>query len=590
MTGTARPTGVAQFAFPLNVYARMLELEHGRVDYLHYGLFEQVDEPVSQAQERATRLLWSVLPPPCRVLEVGIGVGTTLRRLAAAGYEGFGITPDAAQVAEVRARLGDGAPLAQTTLEDLGAPERPWDLMVLQESAQYIDPLSLFQAADRLLSASSATIVVMDEFALRRRQASDTGLHDLDAFLALARRMGWRLSEAHDVSAAASGTVHAIGRLVQRHRQALLHDLDVTASQLDELVAAAGRYQALYDQGVFGYRLLRLDRNARPTQRLGHVGQAQSPAARTLFEKVFGQPLSEAAWDWKYGAGRGSAIGLWREDVLLAHYGCATRMVWMDGTEVAACQVGDVMVLPEANAGLERQGAFQQVAATGLELGIGWGRRHLLGYGFPNARALRVAQRLGLYEPVDQVLQLEWHAQPTGRWGDRLLAIQSVKADQLQPGEPAWQALQNLWDAMKDELPHALLPVRDPSWVRHRYGCRPGVAYQVHLLRRRIDGRALGAFVLRLHADHAELMDLIGPPRQMQRLLRAARSSARTQGHSLLRAWITASHASWLDDPADPAQRIDIDVLVPTCRHTPGPSPASLKGRWFLMGGDTDFR
>jgi len=590
MTAAARPTGVAQFAFPLNVYARMLELEQGRVDYLHYGLFERRDEPVSQAQERATRLLWSVLPAPCRVLEVGIGLGTTLRSLAAAGYEVFGITPDAAQVAEVRARLGDGVALARTTLEDLGAPECPWDLMVLQESAQYIDPLSLFEAADRLLSPRSATIVVMDEFALRRRQASDTGLHDLDAFLALARRMGWQLSEAHDVSAAASGTVHAIGRLVQQHRQALLRQLDVAASQLDELVAAARRYQALYDQGVYGYRLMRLDRKVRPTLRLRHVGQSQSPSVRTLFEKVFGQPLSEAAWHWKYGDGRGNAIGLWREDALLAHYGCSTRMVCMDGAEVAACQVGDVMVLPEANAGLERQGAFQQLAATGLEQGIGWGRPHLLGYGFPNARALRVAQRLGLYEPVDQVLQLEWQTLLSGRWSDRLLATQPVMADKLQPGDPAWQALRKLWDAMRRELPHALLPVRDPAWVRHRYGCRPGVNYQVHMLRWRLGGFPVGAFVLRLHDDHAELMDLIGPPGQMQNLLRAARSSARAQGLRLLRAWITASHASWLDDPADPARRVDIDVLVPTCRHTPGPGPDSLKGRWFLMGGDTDFR
>jgi hypothetical protein len=262
----------------------------------------------------------------------------------------------------------------------------------------------------------------------------------------------------------------------------------------------------------------------------------------------------------------------------------------MDGAEVAACQVGDVMVRPEANVGLTRQGAFHQVAATGLEQGIGWGRRHLLGYGFPNARALRVAQRLGLYEPVDQVLQLEWQARPSGRWRDHLLDVQPVKVDRLQPGDPDWQVLQSLWDAMSAELPHALLPVRDPAWVRHRYGCRPGVAYQVHLLRRRIGGRALGAFVLRLHADHAELMDLIGSPGQMPRLVRAARSSAQAQGVGLLRAWITASHASRLDDPADPAQRSDIDVLVPTCCHTPGPAPDSLRGRWFLMGGDTDFR
>jgi SAM-dependent methyltransferase len=590
VSGKALPAGVARFAFPLNVYARMLELEDGRVDHLHYGLFDRPDEPVAQAQERATRLLWSVLPPPCRVLEVGIGVGTTLRRLAMAGYQALGITPDAAQLAEVRARLGDGVALAQTLLEDLAAPDQPWELMLLQESAQYIEPLSLFEAADRLLRASSATLVVMDEFALRRRGGGDLGLHDLDAFVALARRMGWRLSVEHDVSAAASGTLVVIGRLVQRHRQALLRDLDVTAEQLDQLLDSSRRYQDLYDQGVFGYRLLRLDRTVRPLLRLGAVAQAESPAMRRLFEQVFGQPLTPADWHWKYGDGRGSAVGLWQGDRLLAHYGGITRTIRMDGADVPACQVGDVMVLPEANAGLARQGAFQQVAATALARSIGWGRRHLLGYGFPNARALRVAQRLGLYEPVDQVLQLEWPAPPAGRWADRLLATEPVRADALQPGQPVWRALQELWSAMHTALPHALLPVRDPAWIRHRYGRRPGVAYQVYLLRRRLGGQAVGAFVLRLHADHAELMDLIGAARHMPSLVRAARARAGAQGVAWLRLWITASQAHWVDDPADPAARIDIDVFVPTCIHTPGPAPDSLRGRWFLTGGDTDFR
>lgn len=581
---------IEQFAFPLNVYARMLELEEGRVDYLHYGLFDRPDEPVSQAQERATRLLWEVLPPPCRVLEVGIGVGTTLRRLAAAGYQVFGITPDAAQVAEVRARLGGSAPVAQTTLEALREPSGPWDLMLLQESAQYIEPLSLFEAADRLLTPADATIVVMDEFALRRRQASDLGLHDREAFLALARRMGWRLQVEHDVSSQARGTVAAIVRLVQRHRDALLRDLDVTPGQLDDLVAAGLRYQALYEDGVYGYRLLRLGRKGPPALRPGSVTADHVPDVQGLFQKVFDRPLSTAEWQWKYGQGRGSAMGLWRGETLLAHYGCIGRTVRMDGADVQACQVGDVMVLPEANAGLERQGAFQQVAATLLERSIGWGRPHLLGYGFPNTRALRVAQRLGLYEPVDKVLQLEWPAPPHRRLADSLSTAEPVPVERLQSGQPAWQTLQDLWQGMDRSLPRALLPVRDPAWIHHRYGCRPGVTYQVFLLRRRLGGRVLGAWVLRLHADHAELMDLIGPAQALATLVRAARLKAEQLGARTMRAWITASQAHWLDDPADPAHQVDMDVLVPTCSHTQGPAPESLQARWFLMGGDTDFR
>lgn len=581
---------VAQFAFPLNVYARMLELDEGRVDYLHYGLFERADEPVWQAQERATALLWRVLPPPCRVLEVGIGIGTTLRRLLQAGYQPLGITPDAAQIAEVRTRLGASVPVQQSTLEELDARQGPWDLMLLQESAQYIDPLALFEAADRLLVSADATIVVMDEFALKRRSSADAGLHDHDAFIALAQRMGWTLVEEHDVSVPASGTVGAICRLVSRQREALLSELPVTAEQLDALIVAGRRYQALYDAQVYGYRLLRLHRRQRPALHLGAVAPEQAPAMRELFERVFERPMSAQEWHWKYGEGRGHAVGLWRGDRLLAHYGSATRAVHMDGQVVAACQVGDVMVLPEANAGLGRQGALQQVSATLLEQQIGWGRRHVLGYGFPNARALRVAQRLDLYAPVDRVLQLDWPAPPARRWHDHLRTVETVDIAGLRAEQPIWRTLQELWQAMCGGLPAALLPVRDPAWLRHRYGNRPDVTYRLCVLRRRLGGRAIGAFVLRAHDDHVELMDLIGPPNALAGLVRAARLATQAIGRVCMRSWITSSHVHWIDDPVDPARRTDPDVQVPTCVHTPGLAPDSLRGRWFLMGGDTDFR
>jgi SAM-dependent methyltransferase len=584
----------AAFAFPLNVYATMLEAAEGRLDYLHYGLFEHDDEPVWRAQERASQLLWSALPPPCRVLEVGIGVGTTLRRLGAAGYQAFGITPDAAQVAEVRRRHGDAVQVAVSTLEELPARQEPWDLMLLQESAQYIQPLALFEAADRLLVAEDATIVVMDEFAFERRSAADSGLHTHAHFLALARRMGWEATVDMDVSQQASGTVRAIHRLIQGQQADLQRALSLRPGQLEDLLQASQRYQALYAQGTFGYRLLRLRRRSRPTWRLGIVGSAQSGAMSALFRQVFDKTMDEAEWHWKYGQGRGCAVGQWQGEQLVAHYGAASRPVRMDGQTHLACQVGDVMVLPQANAGLGRQGAFQMVSATLLEGEIGFGQRHLLGFGFPNARAMKVAERLKLYAPVDEVVQLEWLGATRRRWRDAVWRVAEVQADALQEGTATWDALDRAWHAMAAALPRALLPVRDAAWICYRYGQRPGSAYRVRLLFHRLRGlrgaQCLGGWVTRQHADHDELMDLVGSPEHFPMLIRAARLAAAARGLLPLRAWITASHAGALIDPADPPSRAELDVQVPTCIHTAGPAPETLRGRWFLMAGDTDFR
>lgn len=577
------------FAYPLNVYAHMLELDEGRLDYLHYGLFERPDEPVWQAQERASGCLWQVLPPPCRVLEVGIGVGTTLRRLCDRGYQATGITPDAAQVAEVRRRHGDRIDARVCTLQDMGAPSQPFDTLLLQESAQYIEPLALFEAADRLLG-NEACIVLMDEFAMRRPHASAVGLHLHAHVVALAQRMGWTVEHDEDVSAQAAHTVQAIERLVQRRRQELLRDLPVQAEQLDALVTSARQYRDRYAQGLYGYRVMRLRRRARPALRLGEVGSAGAQAMRALFERVFERPMTDAEWHWKYGSGRGHAVGLWRGDVLVAHYGALTREVLIDGKVGRAAQVGDVMVAPDANAGLGRQGALHRVSATLLEQQIGWGAPHRVGFGFPNERAMRVAERLGLYAAVDDMVQLQWTVAPVAPALDRLWLMHEVDPARLGERDQDWTRLARAWKAMAAALPRALLPLRDPAWLRHRYGRRPGARYRLWLLRHRLGLRPPAALVLREHPDHAELMDLIGAPATWPVLLRAARRLAIDAGLPRLQAWITRSHAQHLDDPADPAQVLELGVRVPSCAHTEGPSPQSLQGRWFLMGGDTDFR
>lgn len=582
----------ADFAFPLNVYARMLEAGEGRLDYLHYGLFERDDEPVWQAQERASQRLWAALPPPCRVLEVGIGIGTTLRRLGEAGYQAVGITPDPAQVAEVQYRHGAAVRVLTSSLEALDRRHGPWDLMLLQESAQYIDPLALFEAADRLLVADDAQLVVMDEFAFDRCGADDTGLHDHAHFLALARRMGWEVLLEEDVSSKARGTLVAIERLVRQQRERLEHELDLAPALLDGLIIAAERYRRLYERGVYGYRLLRLTRRHRPVLRLGDVGPAQAPAMRAEFAQVFGKTMDAAEWHWKYGDDRGRAVGLWQGDELVAHCGATSRRCRIDGRLAWGCQVGDVMVLPQANAGLNRQGALHQVTATLLEREIGWGRAHLVGFGFPNVRALKVAERLGLYAAVDEVVQLDWPVRQEWRRADAMWHVEPIDPASLVEGSRAWRELEHLSTQMADGMPNTLLPLRDPQWLRHRYGRRPGVVYRLLMQRHHLSQRAQGAMVLRDHDDHVELMDLIGPPAALKALVRAARMRAEEDrpARGGLRAWITRSHLSLLDDPADLAQQTEMGVMVPTSVHTAGPTPDSLRGRWFLMAGDTDFR
>ena len=226
---------------------------------MHYGLFESAQDSIAAAQERSTALLLSRLPPPpARVLEVGIGLGTTLARLAGSGYDAEGLTPDAVQAASAKSRHGGDLRVHLSPLESFETT-RLYDAVFFQESSQYIESGAMFRKV-RALSSPDARVVVLDEFALSPVDRPDA-LHRLDRFLEEAAAEGFRLQESIDVSRQAMPTIDWFLERIPRHKDALMTVLPVTAEQLDALLASGRDYRAYYARGIYGYRLLRFDRS-----------------------------------------------------------------------------------------------------------------------------------------------------------------------------------------------------------------------------------------------------------------------------------------------------------------------------------------
>lgn len=236
------------FYYPLNVFMHILTHEEGDVPYLHYGLFESAQDSLPEAQERSTELLLSRLPaPPARLLEAGIGLGTTLHRLTAMGYDVVGITPDEKQIAVVRERYGDTVDARCVAFEQFPSGDR-FDAVSFQESSQYIDAQALFAKARELTSH----VIVLDEFALQ----SGGTLHSYDAFLAAAQQHGFEKFEELDLSAKAPPSIDYFTARLPRYRDRLIEDLGLTSQQVDDLIESGRRYRELYDNGTYGYRLL----------------------------------------------------------------------------------------------------------------------------------------------------------------------------------------------------------------------------------------------------------------------------------------------------------------------------------------------
>lgn len=213
---------------------------------LHYGVFERAGDTLLGAQERSTELLLSRLPPPpASLLEVGIGLGTTLSRLLSLGYEAEGITPDEHQIA-----MAAGLPVTCAAFETFD-PGRTYDALVFQESSQYIESEALFSRAAML----APQVVVLDEFALQPI-AEEGALHSLPAFLTAAARHGFLLSEELDLSAKAAPTMDYFTDRIPAYRDRLIADLGITNEQIEHLVDNGVKYQERYRSGAYGYRLL----------------------------------------------------------------------------------------------------------------------------------------------------------------------------------------------------------------------------------------------------------------------------------------------------------------------------------------------
>lgn len=343
---------------------------------------------------------------------------------------------------------------------------------------------------------------------------------------------------------------------------------------------------------------------AAPRWRIGRVDEERADECRALFERVFGRPISAQQWRWKYGEGRGCGIGAWRDGRLVAHYGGLTREILLRGRPALASQSCDVMVDATERGTLSRQGPLFLTAATYLEREVGEGARHLLGFGFPNERAWRVAQRLGLYGgPVGRVLSLQWRAMARSAWsaselrwlggGNALRGLaarargSACKTQPIDLQDPAGRGFADAcWRAMAADLGDAVIGVRDARWLAHRYCAHPSMRYEILGVRARASRRPIGVLVLRRNGELAELLDVVARPRDVAALVIRARRVVHGWGLASMRAWVTENIVGWFGDDAAIS---DPGVNVPCCAWTPGPAPQEIAGRWWLTGGDTDF-
>ena len=324
-----------------------------------------------------------------------------------------------------------------------------------------------------------------------------------------------------------------------------------------------------------------LYRTSVPRWYLEEVTIGDFPEIAALFYRVFHAVIDPSLFSWKYGNELGrSILARSSQGDLLAHYGATSRRLSLMGKEALALQICDVMVDPVERGILGRHGLFFKVARAFQEAYYGYSREFQLAYGFPNARAMRLAHKLGLYEKVDHLLEISWSLK-------RSLRSYCFRGEPLSLERFSSHQMDDLWEKMRPGLNEYIAVIRDAAYLRYRYFDHPTFFYNALLIKHRMTGRVLGLVFLKEEEDHVKLMDVVGKIQDIQGLLMAACASLVGSGSKPLKAWVTPRQWEVFKGPG--ATAVTTDIEIPTHTATPGIPVAELQGRWWVSFGDTDF-
>jgi cyclopropane fatty-acyl-phospholipid synthase-like methyltransferase len=578
-----------KLSFPLDVYVVLLRQTTGHAPFLSYGWLDDNDgvDPAAllKAQFRAAEALIAAIdcPAPAAVLEVGCGTGTLSAMMAKAGYQVTAIDNNPAAMQLTSETVAHSGLTAVTLIEaDFNqywrqAPAAVFDVIVFHNSARYFKPLTMMAAATCLLKPGGR-LLVLDEFInnpddVRQSQTLPLGRH----VLALAGRSGFTLTSDKDCSAAVSRFKSLTLDMLEEKASDLVWQTGHDAEALAALCQAFAQDLQNCESGFCSHRLLAWTAPSEPGPLLVPAADLPDDVFSDVFERSFNVDFDKALWQWKYGQGRGASVAVIKNDRVVGHYGGCVRQILYFGAPESAVQICDVMVLPGERGIFSRNGLFFKMAAAMLEQYAGYSGAHLLGFGFPNLKAMHVAERLSLYEKTDELIQVQ------------VPEPDLLRADLVIPEPDVGLAIQQLaptlWKQMAEGLSGAIVGLRTPDYLDYRYVQRPGQGYRCF----RICGSDQSCQALALVREHGGewlVMDLIG---QLSALADAfeALSAYGQRNEMSFKLWITAGQASHFE--TDRSRRATLGIEIPCNRWSRGPGIDVLAGAWWLTAGDMDF-
>ena len=201
--------------------------------------------------------------------------------------------------------------------------------------------------------------------------------------------------------------------------------------------------------------------------RIREATAADAPGIRALIERVFGTPMTDEEWRWKFERnpdGWRGVVGVDEEDGrLVGNYAGWGLRFLLDGAERRIYSVGDVATDPSARALGGRRGVFRAMADAFFE---SVASEVPFCFGFPGARHRLVSERLVGSRTLFPVRLREVDAGALG-----------PPPSDMDSGEFPPESFDAFWERARSLLSHAA--VRDRLRVNWRFHGRPTRYYRM---------------------------------------------------------------------------------------------------------------
>ena len=293
-------TEYAALPEPFQFYRMMLEGDH-----LHFGYWPE-DRPaisLEDAQEELFERLTALIPPPpARLLDVGCGLGLSAFRLGDRGYFVTAIAPSPELIGYAAARYAhENIHFEAAGFLDESAihKEQTFDVILFQESLQYLHPLDLVLQSARELLHPTGKLIICDEMVIDEKILDHTSVHPARDVHRLLTETGFRLETREAVGPRVSKTCTEMIDRFHRFSDAMTQAIGLpeTENRIRHYQTGWQSQQCWYESGRMGYEFIAAKKD--PV----HIRPAREEEDREilpLFNRLFGTVRTIDHWRWKY--------------------------------------------------------------------------------------------------------------------------------------------------------------------------------------------------------------------------------------------------------------------------------------------------